>query len=203
MSDILIRPCTAADADRLAVVAAATFVETYAGIVDGEDIVFHCRTTHAPEAYARLLDDPSRRLFLATLEPGEAPVGFLLMGPPDLPVETGPDDLELTRIYALHRFHGQGLGPRLMQTAIETARAAGAKRLLLAVYSRNERAKAFYARHGFRQVGTRLFHVGVNDYLDLVLALDLQAETGPARGAGRRRSASPRASGGRSPTAAA
>lgn len=173
MRDILIRPCTPADADRLSIVAAATFIETYAGIVDGDDLVTHCRTTHAPEAYAALLADPARRLFLATMEPGAAPVGFLLMGPPDLPVETGPGDMELTRIYALHRFHGQGLGPRLMRTAIDAARSAGARRLLLAVYSRNDRAGAFYARHGFRQVGTRLFHVGVNDYQDRVLALDL------------------------------
>lgn len=173
MSDITIRPCTSDDAGRLSVVAAATFVETYAGIVDGEDIVFHCGTTHAPPAYQALLADPARRLFLATVEPGDAPVGFLLMGPPDLPVETGPGDMELTRIYALHRFHGTGLGQRLMQTAIDTARAAGAKRLLLAVYSKNARANAFYAKMGFEQVGTRLFHVGVNDYLDWVLALTL------------------------------
>ena len=173
MSEINIRPCTAADAGRLSVVAAATFIETYAGIVDGEDLVAHCGVTHAPAAYEALLVDPSRRLFLATMDPGEAPIGFLLMGPPDLPVETGPDDMELTRIYALHRFHGQGLGGRLMQTAIDTARAAGAKRLLLAVYSRNDRANAFYRKSGFRQVGTRLFHVGVNDYQDWVLALDL------------------------------
>jgi ribosomal protein S18 acetylase RimI-like enzyme len=173
MSDITIRPCTADDAGRLSVVAAATFVETYAGIVDGEDIIFHCGTTHGPAAYEALLADPARRLFLATVEPGDAPVGFLLMGPPDLPVDTGPGDMELTRIYALHRFHGTGLGQRLMQTAIATARAAGAKRLLLAVFSKNARANAFYAKMGFEQVGTRLFHVGINDYLDWVLALAL------------------------------
>jgi len=121
MSEITIRPCTPADAARLSVVAAATFIETYAGIVDGDDLVAHCHSTHAPEAYAGLLADPSRRLFLAVMEPGEAPVGFMLMGAPDLPVETGPDDMELTRIYALHRFHGKGLGARLMQTAIDTA----------------------------------------------------------------------------------
>lgn len=173
MSEITIRPCTPADAARLSVVAAATFIETYAGIVDGEDLVAHCHSTHAPEAYASLLADPSRRLFLAVMDPGEAPVGFLLMGEPDLPVETGPGDMELTRIYALHRFHGQGLGARLMQTAIDTARAAGRRRLLLAVYSRNDRANAFYRKAGFRKVGERLFHVGVNDYQDWVLALDL------------------------------
>jgi len=173
MSEITIRPCTPADAARLSVVAAATFIETYAGIVDGGDLIAHCHSTHAPQAYAGLLADPSRRLFLAVMDPGEAPVGFLLMGEPDLPVETGPDDMELTRIYALHRFHGQGLGARLMQTAIDTARAAGKRRLLLAVYSRNDRANAFYRKSGFRKVGERLFHVGVNDYQDWVLALDL------------------------------
>lgn len=173
MSEIIIRPCTTGDAARLSVVAGATFIETYAGIVDGDDLVAHCHSTHAPEAYAGLLADPSRRLFLAVMEPGDAPVGFLLMGEPDLPVETGPDDMELTRIYALHRFHGQGLGARLMQTAIDTARAAGKRRLLLAVYSRNDRANAFYRKSGFRKVGERLFHVGVNDYQDWVLGLDL------------------------------
>ncbi len=186
MSEITIRPCTSDDAGRLSVVAAATFVETYAGIVEGDDIVFHCATTHAPQAYAGLLADPSRRLFLATMAPGDAPVGFMLMGPADLPVETGAGDMELTRIYALHRFHGTGLGQRLMQTAIDTARAAGASRLLLAVYSRNDRANAFYGKMGFRQVGTRLFHVGVNDYLDRVLALDLQTGTAPAPASVRR-----------------
>ena len=165
-----IRSCSKDDAVALSTVAAATFLETYAGIVDGPDIVFHCGTTHAPHAYARLLSDPGKRLFLAEIDEGNAPIGFMLMGAPDLPVETGPDDMELTRIYALHRFHGGGLGQALMDTAIATAREAGAKRLLLAVYSRNARALAFYGRNGFRQVGTRVFHVGDNGYDDYVLA---------------------------------
>lgn len=165
-----IRPCTPDDAVRLSTVASATFLETYAGIVEGDDILHHCQTTHAPASYAALLADPSRKLFLAEIDEGKAPVGFLLMGPCDLPVAAEPGDLELTRIYALHRFHGGGLGQMMMDTALETARAAGAKRLLLAVYSRNGRALAFYGRNGFKQVGTRVFHVGDNGYDDYVLA---------------------------------
>lgn len=168
-----IRPCTADDAVALSTVAVATFLETYAGIVDGPDILFHCGTTHAPASYERLLGDPTRKLFLAEIDEGNAPIGFLLMGPPDLPVETSPADIELTRIYALHRFHGEGLGQALMDRAVETARAGGAKRLLLAVYSRNSRALAFYRRNGFEQVGTRVFHVGDNGYDDYVLAKGL------------------------------
>lgn len=168
-----IRPCTDSDAIALSTVAAATFLETYAGIVDGKDILYHCGTTHQPASYVRLLADPTRKLFLAEIDEGVAPIGFMLMGPPDLPVATDADDMELTRIYALHRFHGEGLGQAMMDTAIETAKAAGAKRLLLAVYSRNARALAFYGRNGFKQVGTRVFHVGDNGYDDYVLAKTL------------------------------
>lgn len=172
---VSIRPCTPGDAVALSTVAAATFLETYAGIVEGRDILHHCQTTHAVAAYEALLADPARRLFLAEMEPGGAPVGFILVSPPDLPTPTGEGDIELTRIYLLHRFHGTGLGRRLLDTAVATAREAGARRLLLAVYSRNERADAFYRRNGFSQVGTRIFHVGDNGYDDYILARDLTA----------------------------
>ncbi|ATQ41562.1 GNAT family N-acetyltransferase [Caulobacter mirabilis] len=170
---IEIRPCGPEDADALALVAAATFLETYAGVIDGRDILFQCGKVHTPQAYAKHLADPTRRLFLAEQAPGGAPVGFILLSKPDLPVETGPDDVELTRIYLLHRHHGGGLGKRLMQTAVAAAREAGAKRLLLGVYSENEKALAFYARNGFERVGTRIFHVGDNGYDDYILAKDL------------------------------
>lgn len=172
---IEIRPCVPGDADALSAVASATFLETYAGVIDGRDILRQCRTYHTPAAYEALLADPTRRLFLVEQAPGAAPVGFILLSAPNLPVELRPDDMELTRIYLLHRHHGGGLGRRLMETAVEAARAAGAKRLLLGVYSGNEKALAFYARHGFEKVGTRIFHVGDNGYDDFILAKNLAA----------------------------
>jgi ribosomal protein S18 acetylase RimI-like enzyme len=168
-----IRRCSPADASRLALVGQATFLETYAGIVDGGDILLHGQKTHSPDSYAALAADPAVDLYLAVMAPDDAPVGFAMVSPPDLPVTTGPDDLELRRIYVLHRFHGEGLGPRLMQTAIDRARERGARRLLLGAYGENHRAIAFYRRTGFVQVGTRIFHVGQNDYDDVVLALEL------------------------------
>ena len=45
--------------------------------------------------------------------------------------------------------------------------------MLLGAYGRNDRALAFYRRSGFAQVGTRVFRVGVRDYDDVVLAIDL------------------------------
>lgn len=168
-----IRACAPGDGARLAAVAQATFLETYAGIVDGGDILEHNQRTHAARAYEALLVDPAVSLFLAVVAPGEAPVGYAMLSPPDLPVETGPGDVELKRIYALHRFHGAGVGPALMAAAREAATAMGGRRLLLGAYGENHRAIAFYTRQGFVQVGTRRFQVGANVYDDVVLGLGL------------------------------
>ena len=88
-------------------------------------------------------------------------------------VLTGEGDLELKRIYVLHRFHGDKVGPRLLQAGLDWARQAGFRRVLLGAYGENHRALAFYRRNGFVQVGTRVFRVGVRDYDDVVLAVDL------------------------------
>ena len=170
-----IRPCGPNDALALATVASATFLETYAGIIDGADSLAHCRTQHAVEAYERWLADPATPLLMATVEPGDYPIGYVMLSPPDLPVPTGEGDVELKRIYVLHRFHGERVGPALLEAAVATARDAGARRMLLGAYGGNHRAIAFYKRNGFIQVGTRVFHVGDNDYDDVVLARDLTA----------------------------
>jgi GNAT superfamily N-acetyltransferase len=170
MSPFVIRPCGPADALALSTVASATFLETYAGIIDGADSLAHCRTQHAVTAYARWLDDPATPLLMATLDPGACPVGYAMLSPPDLPVPGAAGDIELKRIYVLHRFHGDGVGLALLEAAVATATAGGARRMLLGAYGGNHRAIAFYRRNGFVQVGTRTFHVGENDYDDVVLA---------------------------------
>ncbi|RYF92708.1 MAG: GNAT family N-acetyltransferase, partial [Caulobacteraceae bacterium] len=106
--EIEIRAAGAADATRLSAVARATFLETYAGIVSGSDMLLFGETTHAAHSYDLLLADQAVDLFLATVQPGDAPVGYAMVSKPDLPVETGEGDLELKRIYSLHRFHGAG-----------------------------------------------------------------------------------------------
>jgi ribosomal protein S18 acetylase RimI-like enzyme len=56
-----------------------------------------------------------------------------------------------------------------MEEALAWASAAGHRRVLLGVYSRNERALAFYARFGFMRAGTREFRVGAHEYHDYIL----------------------------------
>ncbi len=168
-----IRKAGPSDALALALVGQATFLQSYSDFLPAADVIAHCVHEHGEDRYGEWLTKPDYRLFLAEHSGGGAPIGYIMLCPPDLPVETGPDDMELKRIYLLHRYHGGGGGGLLMRTAVEAARAAGARRLLLGVYGQNHAALGFYARQGFAQVGVRKFQVGENIYDDLVLAKDL------------------------------
>ena len=170
MNSINLRRCIPGDEGRLALVGAASFLETFAGVLAGDAIVQHCVRQHAMEKYSGWLGDGHSALWLAEDGEGAAPVGYLLLAKPDLPLtDLGPHDLELKRIYLLGRYQGGGVGGRLLQTAVDHARAVGATRLLLGVYAGNERAQAFYRKAGFVPVGRRSFNVGGTLYDDLIL----------------------------------
>jgi len=155
----------------MAVVGGATFLETFAGILDGDAIVAHCAREHAPAAYEDYLAGGAAA-WLGETTAGAAPVGYAMVAAAKLP-GAQPDDLELKRIYVLSRFHGSGLGRQLMEAAIDHATRLGAPRLLLGVYGGNARALAFYARNGFVQIAERMFQVGDKHYEDRVLAKPL------------------------------
>lgn len=161
-----LREAGADDAAALALVGAATFLETFAGVLDRAAIVGHCARAHTADSYARYLERGARA-WLAEVDHGGAPIGYALVATPDLPgAQDG--DIELKRIYTLSRFHGDGVGAALMTAAVDAAQ--GFRRLLLGVYAQNARAIAFYTKSGFAQIGVRQFDVGGTLYDDVVLA---------------------------------
>ena len=172
--DVHVRECTVADATTLAVIGSATLLDAYAGFLPGEALLAHCARLHVPAVYEAELARPKSRAWLAEVEPGAAPIGYALLTVPEFPpelVEAG--DLELRRIYVLSRFHGDGAGKRLMETAVAHTREAGAPHLLLGLHPENHRAMAFYRKHGFEQIGTRRFYLGQTPFEDPVMRLTL------------------------------
>ncbi|MBB3692641.1 GNAT family N-acetyltransferase [Sphingomonas sp. BK580] len=162
-----LRRAGATDSDALALVAGATFLEAFAGVLDGADIVTHVARNSSAAAFARYLAAGALAT-LAEVEPGAAPVGYTLLTPPDLPVAPLRGDIELKRIYALAPYHGTGLGAALIARALDDARASGCRRMLLGVYGGNRRAHRFYEKHGFAVVGERRFLVGATWHDDRV-----------------------------------
>lgn len=145
-------------------------LETYAEKVPGDDIVAHCANRHSVAVYEAWLKDPRNTTWIAETMTG-APAGYLVLMPATLPDKhPHADDLEIQRIYVLSRYHGTGLGPRLMQAAIEAARIGGARQLVLGVLKTNTRAVAFYERQGFTRIDVRKFQVGQTLFDDFVFA---------------------------------
>ena len=71
-----------------------------------------------------------------------------------------PDALELRQIYVLRAWHGKGVADRLMNWAPGHAREREATEIYLTVFDHNTRAKRFYSRYGFSEVGHCTFTLG-------------------------------------------
>lgn len=185
---VSLRRATPEDAEALALVGAATFLEAFTWMLPGADIIAHCTRNHTAEAYRDYLAKPDTRITLAVTH-GGAPVGYAMLTAPDLPsFNVQPGDIELKRIYLFSRFRssrtpvldaagqplpGLRLGQALMNAAIANALTLGRKRLLLGTHEGNQRAIDFYRRNGFSEAGTRTFQVGSQVCCDLIFARNL------------------------------
>ena len=166
-----VRRAEARDAAKLALVGGASFLESFAHDHPGDDLVAHIDDGHSRADYAGWLADPEWALWIVEEALG-SPIGYAMLGPPSLP-GTEDGDLELKRIYVLHRWHGSGLGKAVYDAVEAEARGRGAKRLILAVYRANLPAQGFYARQGFSGIATTIFKVGQAEFEDLVWAKPL------------------------------
>lgn len=168
-----LRPAVTADAEALWLIAGATLLEAFHAIIPGADLLAHVRRNSSPDQFARWTGDRATSVLIAEHVRTGAPLGYSVVTTPDFPIETGPADVELRRIYVLDGWHGSGIGPALMDSVIAGARARGAPRLLLGVHDDNRRARRFYERSGFRIVGRRAFQVGGTTFDDPVYGLAL------------------------------
>jgi ribosomal protein S18 acetylase RimI-like enzyme len=60
---------------------------------------------------------------------------------------------EITRLYTHPRAQGRGAAQALLDRALDALRAAGRTQAWLNTEERNERARRFYERHGWREEG--------------------------------------------------
>jgi ribosomal protein S18 acetylase RimI-like enzyme len=81
--------------------------------------------------------------------------------------------MEVWRFYVDRPWHGQGVAQALMAALRRAALARGGRTLWLAVWERNERAKGFYRKAGFLDVGSQPFILGEDHQTDLVMVSDL------------------------------
>ena len=154
-----IRRAGPADAEALAAIGRATFVETFGHLYPPEDLEPYLAEAHGVERAKADLADPAKAAWL--VEAGGEVVGYALACPAKLPHHAAaPEDGELDRIYILKSHQGGGLGSRLLATALAWLEQDGPRPLWIGVWSENLGAQGLYERHGFKVVGAYKFAVG-------------------------------------------
>jgi len=170
MHDIIFRDANPDDAEALADLFAATFRETFGHMYQPADLSAFL-AEHRPDQWADQLRDRSVAIRIA--ERGGAAIGFTKLGPLKLPVEAERTALELRQFYIAPEVRGSAVAPALMDWLMEEARKRGAEELYLSVFTENLRAKRFYARYGFVEVGPCVFMVGTQEDEDVIMKTSL------------------------------
>ena len=169
--EIVLRAGHVGDAAAISAFFAFAFTDTFGHLYPPEDLAEFLRPMDA-DGFAGELVDPKHAFCLA--EQGGALVGYCKLGPPTLPFDPdGRQAIELRQLYLASSQHGTGVAATLMDWALETARARGFQDMYLSVFIDNHRARRFYERHGFVEVGLYAFRVGNTIDDDRVMRLRL------------------------------
>ncbi|HLO21055.1 MAG TPA: GNAT family N-acetyltransferase [Sphingomicrobium sp.] len=142
------------------------FCDTFAHLYRPQDLETFLSSFGVADWEAEL-ESPAYAFRIA--EAGGVPVGYLKLGPFKLPIEPGGPALLLDQLYILKEHHGTGIAHALMDWAIDEARRRGAGELYLTVYIDNRRARRFYDRYGFEDVGRYAFMVGEQADEDVIM----------------------------------
>ena len=166
--DVGIRHAGESDARSLAELAARTFEETFAADNRPEDMALHAASTYGVARQLEEIRDPDITTLLAEVDGRLAGYAQLRFG--DAPAcVVGERPVELWRFYIVSALHGRGVAQTLMKHVELEARSRGARTLWLGVWEHNDRARSFYSKAGFVDVGSHIFTVGSDEQTDRIL----------------------------------
>lgn len=166
-----VRVATPEDAPALGRLARQTFAETFGHLHPPEQLEAFLKQTYAPDAMRACIqdDDMYTALLFASSNDEEEPLlcGYAMLRDHsvrsdrvDDAAALAPSSLEVKRVYVDKQFHGSGAARVLMDDIMRVGMEKQRAHVWLGVYEDNPKAQAFYRKYGFRQVGTRTFHVG-------------------------------------------
>ena len=164
------RNATEADAEALAELFASVFDETFGPLYQAADEDAFL-AQHSPVHWAGQLRDPQFAVRMG--ESGVELAGYAKLGPSRLPVKSAGPASELRQLYVCKAWHGTGVAAALMDWTIAEALRRGSRELYLTVFVDNHRARRFYDRYGFEDVGSYQFMVGSQADEDIIMKLAL------------------------------
>ena len=168
---VALRDGVPGDAEAVSAFFAFSFTDTFGHLYPPEDLAEFLKML-SPAGFRGELEDGVHAFRLA--EAGGALVGYCKLGPPSLPFDAGSRRaIELRQLYIAPSHKGTGLAATLIEWALDTARSRGFEDIYLSVFIDNHRARRFYERYGFVEVGVYGFKVGNTIDDDRVMRLAL------------------------------
>lgn len=156
---LVIRHAIPEDAATLASLAGRTFRDAYAAQIDPDELDDYVAEQFTAELFAQQIQDSSTLHLLASA--AGKPIGYAVLRlspPPDC--VRGPRPIELGRLYLEQTVIGKGYGAALMQACLGEADRLGCETMWLGVWEKNHRARAFYKKWGFQDMGKYEFEIG-------------------------------------------
>ncbi len=169
----LIREADRGEIPQLAELGKRLFEQTFDGLYSEADLNAFLTQVHSPEGVKA--DWDSGCVFWIAERVGQGGdagelVGYCKAGPLKVPAETGDRRvLELRQIYIDCNHHRQGIGAQFMQRFLDRCSSLQIEDAYVSCWTENDTALAFYARYGFKIVGTYDFMVGSHRDRDHIL----------------------------------
>ena len=165
ISGIALRPASLADCAGMAAVHARARSAYYRGLIPDQELAEYARTL--PGRYQEIMSRPGMTVRCA--EQDAVVVGVTVAGADREPAAGQAGTIRLYQIQVEPSCWRHGIGSRLMAACVRDWQAAGIGRARLDVWEHNTRARAFYARHGWRPDGRSRSGPDDSRYLGLML----------------------------------
>lgn len=170
--DLKIVPATREDATVLSEVARRTFYDAYKEGNTEENLRLYLDSNFTPSILVAEIQDPRKKFFLAML--GNTPCGYgAIREIPPPPCVTGPRPVELYKMYVDQRALGTGAGNSLMGACLARAYELNFRTVWLGVWEKASRARMFYKKWKFVDVGNSTYLVGNDIQPDIIMARDV------------------------------
>jgi ribosomal protein S18 acetylase RimI-like enzyme len=170
--NIDIRLATSEDTSLLADLGARAFAVAFEKDNTPEDMAVYLEANFSHEKIADELADANSTFFIAEVE--QQACGYAKLREGELPESvSNSNTIELERLYTLPEYFGKGVGEKLMRACFAEAKQSGFEAVWLGVWEHNLRARAFYRKLGFREVGDKIFQLGSDAQTDKVMECDL------------------------------
>jgi ribosomal protein S18 acetylase RimI-like enzyme len=168
MNSIFILRAKPADLETLVHLSRKIFNDSFDHLNKRENMEEYMDRAFNPEQLLTELNNPLSEFYFIMVD--DVAAGYLKLNQGPAQSDIGDErSLEIERIYVDDEYQGQGLGSKLIDKAMERAKALKLDYIWLGVWEKNPDAIRFYQRQGFEIFGSHPFRMGDEEQTDVLM----------------------------------